>query len=36
MLKQGNEYTGDFVCGKKHGKGILEEAIGAVYEGDFV
>jgi hypothetical protein len=36
MLKQGTDYTGDFICGKKHGKGIFQESTGAVYEGDFI
>lgn len=36
MLRQGTEYTGDFIYGKKNGKGILQEANGAVYDGDFI
>ena len=35
MLKLNYEYTGDFVAGKKHGKGSLKESSGVEYLGDF-
>ena len=35
MLKLKNEFIGDFVAGKKHGKGSLKESSGVEYLGDF-
>jgi hypothetical protein len=29
-------YDGDYVKGKKHGKGLFRWADGAVYQGEFV
>lgn len=33
MLKLNYEYIGDFVAGKKSGKGSLKESTGVEYEG---
>lgn len=35
MLNKNTEYTGDFQMGQKHGKGIMVESSGAVYDGEF-
>lgn len=36
VLPSGDRYFGQFLDGKKHGKGILRTSGGAVYKGDFV